>query len=374
MSMPRAGEPHTDTSNSQAWRSGPPGWRHGPEWGSPHHRFGGNRRVRARFFRWFALVGFIYLIGLMFAVFIVSSWLTSHVAIGWWVPLVPVSLLLLMGAMAIAGMRRFAFPLRTVMEAADRVSSGDYTVRVPEHGPPAMRALSHSFNTMTERLQHADRQRRELMADLAHELRTPLSVLQGRIEGLLDEVYPRDDDQLRRLLDETRVLSRLIDDLRTLALSDAGVLVLQKEPTDLSALVHDAVASFEADAARWSITLKATALADVLLDVDPVRLREVLSNLLSNALRHTPPGGSVDVTMTKTAASVAIEVRDTGNGLSAAELSRVFDRFYKGEQSRGSGLGLTIARSLVRAHGGDITAASQLGAGTTMTVNLPATH
>ena len=310
----------------------------------------------------------------MFAVFIVSSWLTSHVAIGWWVPLVPVSLLLLMGAMAIAGMRRFAFPLRTVMEAADRVSSGDYTVRVPEHGPPAMRALSHSFNTMTERLQHADRQRRELMADLAHELRTPLSVLQGRIEGLLDEVYPRDDDQLHRLLDETRVLSRLIDDLRTLALSDAGVLVLQKEPTDLSTLVHDAVASFEADAARWSITLKATALADVLLDVDPVRLREVLSNLLSNALRHTPPGGSVDVTTTKTDASVAIEVRDTGNGLSAAELSRVFDRFYKGEQSRGSGLGLTIARSLVRAHGGDITAASQLGAGTTMTVNLPATH
>ena len=372
--MPRAGEPQMDTSNSQAWRSGPPGWRHGPEWGAPHHRFGGNRRVRARFFRWFALVGFIYLIGLMFAVFIVSSWLTSHVAIGWWVPLVPVSLLLLMGAMAIAGMRRFAFPLRTVMEAADRVSSGDYTVRVPEHGPPAMRALSHSFNTMTERLQHADRQRRELMADLAHELRTPLSVLQGRIEGLLDEVYPRDDDQLRRLLDETRVLSRLIDDLRTLALSDAGVLVLQKEPTDLSALVHDAVASFEADAARSSITLKATALADVLLDVDPVRLREVLSNLLSNALRHTPPGGSVDVTMTKTAASVAIEVRDTGNGLSAAELPRVFDRFYKGEQSRGSGLGLTIARSLVRAHGGDITAASQLGAGTTMTVNLPATH
>jgi signal transduction histidine kinase len=135
--------------------------------------------------------------------------------------------------------------------------------------------------------------------------------------------------------------------------------------------VHDAVASFEADAARASITLNATALTDVTVDVDPVRLREVLSNLLSNALRHTPPGGSVDVTMTKTDASVAIEVRDTGNGLSAAELSRVFDRFYKGEQSRGSGLGLTIARSLVRAHGGDITAASHLGVGTTMTVNLP---
>ena len=368
--MPGAREYFTADPSRQLWPGGPPRLRQRHEWPSPH-RLGGNRRARTRFFRWLALGAVIYMLALTLAVVVVSSWMTSHVGVGWWVPLVPVSLLLLTAILAIAGMRRFAFPLRTVMEAADRVAEGDYTVRVPHHGPPAMRALSHSFNTMTERLQHADRQRRELMADLAHELRTPLTVLQGRLEGLLDEIYPRDDDQLRRLLDETQVLSRLIEDLRTLALSDAGVLVLQKEPADLRALVSDVGASFDAAAARASIALRANTLADVTLEVDPVRIREVLSNLLSNALRHTPAGGNVDVMLTNSAGRVAIEVRDTGSGLSAEELARVFDRFYKGEQSRGSGLGLTIARSLARAHGGDITAASQLGVGTTMIVTLP---
>jgi two-component system OmpR family sensor kinase/two-component system sensor histidine kinase BaeS len=315
-------------------------------------------------------VAFVYLLALTFAVYVVSSWVTSRVGVAMWMPIVPVLVLMLVGAMAIAGMRRFAFPLRSVMEAADRVAGGDYSARVQEHGPPAMRALSHSFNAMTERLQSADRQRRDLMADVAHELRTPLTVLQGRIEGLLDDIYPRNDDQLRRLLDETHVLSRLIEDLRTLALSDAGVLVLQREPTDLGALVRDIARRFEPDAARASLSLTTTAL-DVAVDVDPVRIREVLSNLLSNALRHTPPGGSVDVVMTATATSVSIDVRDTGTGLTADALARVFDRFYKGEQSHGSGLGLTIARSLARAHGGDITAVSQPGAGTTMTVALP---
>jgi signal transduction histidine kinase len=369
MTMPGARDDLSAASNTHAWRGGPP-W-HGPEWSSPQHRFGGNRRARARFFRWLALVAFVYVLGLMFAVFVVSSWMTSQIGAGWWIPLVPVTVLLMTAVIAIAGMRRFAFPLRRVMEAADRVASGDYTGRVPEHGPPAMRALAHSFNTMTERLQHADRQRRELMADVAHELRTPLTVLQGRIEGLLDEVYPRDDDQLRRLLDDTQVLSRLIEDLRTLALFDAGVLVLQKEQTDLAALVGDVTASFESDAARASIALRASGLSDLTLEVDPVRIREVLSNLLSNALRHTAAGGSVDVTMTATVANVTIDVRDTGTGLTPGETARVFDRFYKGEQSRGSGLGLTIARSLVRAHGGDIIASSQPGVGTTMKVTLP---
>jgi two-component system OmpR family sensor kinase/two-component system sensor histidine kinase BaeS len=354
----------------QIWRGGPPWWPHGRDWPPAHHRFSGNRRVRARFFRSLALVAFVYLLALTFAVYVVSSWVTSRVGVAMWMPIVPVLVLMLVGAMAIAGMRRFAFPLRSVMEAADRVAGGDYSARVQEHGPPAMRALSHSFNAMTERLQSADRQRRDLMADLAHELRTPLTVLQGRIEGLLDDVYPRNDDQLRRLLDETHVLSRLIEDLRTLALSDAGVLVLQREPTDLGALVRDIARRFEPDAARASLSLTTTAL-DVAVDVDPVRIREVLSNLLSNALRHTPPGGSVDVVMTATATSVSIDVRDTGTGLTADALARVFDRFYKGEQSHGSGLGLTIARSLARAHGGDITAVSQPGAGTTMTVALP---
>jgi two-component system sensor histidine kinase BaeS len=149
--------------------------------------------------------------------------------------------------------------------------------------------------------------------------------------------------------------------------------VLQKETVDLSTLVHDVVRSVEADAARGSVSLQVSDLAppSMTLEIDPVRIREVLSNLLSNALRHTPAGGSVTVTINDATESVAVAVRDTGVGLTPEDLARVFDRFYKGPESRGSGLGLTIARSLVRAHGGDITASSHPGAGTTMIVALP---
>jgi signal transduction histidine kinase len=169
----------------------------------------------------------------------------------------------------IGAARRFASPLGAVMDAADRVAEGDYGVRVPEYGPPPMRALAHSFNTMTERLQNADRLRRDLMADVAHELRTPLSVLQGRLERLLDGVYPRDDPQISQLLDETHVLSRLIEDLRTLALSDAGALQLQKEPTDLVSLVQDVVRSMRTEATRTSVVVHLTTPAEtVVLDLD----------------------------------------------------------------------------------------------------------
>ena len=172
------------------------------------------------------------------------------------------ALALLAGALVLAAglvmVRGGTGPLRAVMDAADRVADGDYTVRVREHGPPPVRALAYAFNAMTERLAHADRQRRDLMADVAHELRTPLSVLQGRLEGLLDGVYPRDDRQLASLLEETQVLSRLIEDLRTLALDDAGALRLEREPTDLVGLVRDTVRGFEPEAARHGVTLTVT--------------------------------------------------------------------------------------------------------------------
>src|SRR5262249_51574206 len=171
---------------------------------------------------------------------------------------------------------------------------------------------------MTGRLADHDRLRRELMADVAHELRTPLTVLQGRLEGLLDGVYPRDDRQLDELLEETRILSRLIDDLRTLALSEAGTLTLQKEPADLAALAADAVraASDEASARRIAITVTAPAGLPA-LEVDPVRIREVIGNLLANAIRHTPSGGSIDVRVQRRQDALAIVVRDTGEGMTA---------------------------------------------------------
>ena len=285
----------------------------------------------------------------------------------------------MLGALATAaliivgGMRLLGRPLAAVMDAAARVADGDYSVRVNEHGAPPLRALARAFNTMSGRLADHDRLRRELMADVAHELRTPLTVVQGRLEGLLDGVYPRDDRQLDELLEETRILSRLIDDLRTLALSEAGALTLQKEPADLSALAADAVRAAADEASARGIAITVTTSAGLpAVDVDPVRIREVIGNLLTNAIRHTPAGGSIDVRVRRQGDAIGIDVRDTGEGMTADDLAHAFDRFHKGTASRGSGLGLTIARNLVRAHGGEITLASEPGRGTTATVTLPA--
>jgi len=270
-------------------------------------------------------------------------------------------------------LRRVGMPLGAVMEAADRVAAGDYSTRVAEYGPPPIRALARAFNAMTERLGNHDRLRRDLMADVAHELRTPLTVMQGKLEGLLDGVYPRDEGQLQQLLEETHVLSRLIEHLRTLALSESGALKLQKEPIDLGGLARDVAGSFGGDAAARHVTLEVDAPDDLPpIEIDPVRIREVITNLLSNALRHTPPGGSVVVRVAMTSSgAMSVDVHDTGSGMPPEAIARAFDRFYKGSGSRGSGLGLTIARSLVSAHGGEIHASSEPGRGTTIAFTLP---
>jgi signal transduction histidine kinase len=269
--------------------------------------------------------------------------------------------------------RRVGMPLRAVMDAADRVASGDYSSRVAEHGPPPIRALASAFNTMTERLQSHDRQRRDLMADVAHELRTPLTVMQGKLEGLLDGVYPRDDRQIAELLQQAKVLSRLIEDLRTLAQSESGALQLQKEPIDLGGLARDVARAFEGEAAAREVALVVDSPADLTpIEVDPVRIREVLTNLLSNALRHSPRRGSVGVHLAgMSGGGISVDVRDTGTGMTGEDTARAFDRFYKGAESHGSGLGLSIAKSLVIAHGGEIHASSEPGRGTTMTFTLP---
>jgi signal transduction histidine kinase len=277
-------------------------------------------------------------------------------------------------ATALTGtMRRFVRPLGAVMDAADRVAGGDYDVRVAEHGPPPLRALARAFNTMTERLQSDDRLRRDLMADVAHELRTPLAVMQGKLEGVLDGVYTPDAVQIQQLLEETHVLSRLVEDLRTLALSESGALKLHKQPIDVAELARDAAESFGVDAAVRGVRLDVNAGDDLApLDADPVRIREVITNLLSNALRHTPAGGSVVITVTPDSNdALVVSVRDSGPGMAADEIAHAFDRFYKGSESRGSGLGLTIAKNLVAAHGGTIHARSEIGQGTTVTFALP---
>jgi two-component system sensor histidine kinase BaeS len=273
-------------------------------------------------------------------------------------------------ALFVVAMRRVGLPFGAVIDASERVSSGDFTVRLPEYGPPSLRAVSRAFNGMTARLQDTERRRRQFMSDIAHELRTPLSVLQGRIEGLLEGLYTPTIEQIAELAGHTRTLSRLVDDLSALARAESAELELQREPTDLGPLLHDVASSFSGTS-KVRVTVDVTQLP--LLDLDPVRIREVVSNIVSNAIRYSPPGGTVRIVASSTADGATIQVSDAGRGIPPQALPHVFDRFSKDAESPGSGLGLAIARMLARAHGGDVRAESQPGSGTTMTVTLPNT-
>jgi two-component system OmpR family sensor kinase/two-component system sensor histidine kinase BaeS len=277
------------------------------------------------------------------------------------------------GALMFGLMRRVGGPLGDVATAADRVGAGDFSVHIQERSAPRfLRPIARAFNAMSGRLKAQDDQRRQLMADVAHELRTPLSVMQGRLEGILDGVYPRDDERIKELLEDARVLGRLVEDLRALANAESGALVLAREPTDLALLASETVRSFRAQAESGQVRLSAVGGAGLpLLEIDPVRIREVLTNVIANALQHTPPGGQVTVAIEARTRDVQVVTTDTGSGIPAEELPKIFDRFSKGPASRGSGLGLAIARRLVAAHGGSMTATSEVGRGTTVTLLLP---
>ena len=328
------------------------------------------RRRRARF----AGGMFIFLVPmfLLFAIGVGS--LASHVIVRLGGPseagyLAPILAWMLFLFVFVFGLRRVGSPVTDIVEASERVAGGDFGTRIDPRGPRFVRTVGSAFNTMTERLEAHDRQRRELMADIAHELRTPLTVIQGRLEGLLDGVYPRDNERLTAVLEETRVLARLVEDLRTFANAEAGILTLQREPTELPLLIRDVVHSLSASA---GVEVRVDLTADLpVLDIDPVRIREVIANLLANALNYTPQGGTVTIAARRRDARVAVGVSDTGAGIAREDLPKIFDRFYKGRASRGSGLGLTIARNLVVAHGGTIRAESEPGRGTTITFDLP---
>ncbi len=289
-----------------------------------------------------------------------------------------VILLIIVGLLAaLRSLRQTAVPVRGLMEVAGQLAEGRYGVRIKESGPPEARALARAFNQVAERLQTHEQQRRDLLADVTHELRTPLAVIQGNLEGVLDGIYPADEAHLAPILDEARVLAALVEDLRTLTLAETGSLELHREPTDLSALVDDTIAAFRPPADAAGVTLFAEGLEDLpSLDLDATRIREVLANLLSNALQHTPSGGSVRVTTDLThtqdqADAVTIAVMDTGSGIAPEALPHIFDRFYKSKESRGMGLGLAIARNLIVLQGGDIQAESAPGKGTTIRFWLP---
>lgn len=382
-------EPGVETPQAgwASWRfrrHAPPWWPEGEAW--PPQGPAGVRRwrgMRRRFIWRIALVFMlVILIGSGFFSW-VFWWATSaadgaaHFAPGtvervrgvW--PLV--ILLGLVGlALAVRALRRTAVPLGDVMEASGRVAGGDYAARVPERGPEEVRELARAFNTMTERLQANDQQRRSLLADVTHELRTPITVIQGNLEGILDGIYPADTARIESILEETRVLSRVIDDLRTLSLAESGGLKLQREPTDLGELAREAAKPFAAQAEAKQVSLAVETQPGLPpLEIDATRIREVIANLLANALRYTPAGGQIRVRVWREGSRAWVAVRDSGAGIAPEDLPHIFDRFYKSADSRGTGLGLAIAKNLVEAHGGAIAARSAPGAGAEITFWLP---
>jgi two-component system OmpR family sensor kinase/two-component system sensor histidine kinase BaeS len=272
-------------------------------------------------------------------------------------------------------------PLRQIFNAIDSVAEGDLTVRVPEDNSPQFGELIKRFNKMVVELERSDQQRRNLTADIAHELRTPLHIIQGNLEGILDGVYQPSSDQIEDTLDEVNLMTRLVNDLQTLSLAESGQLPLHPTRFLLADLIQDIASSFSSQAASLGVDLKTSiSEPDLELSADYDRLNQVLSNLVSNALRHTPENGTVTI---ETAAgtgeerSIRILVKDTGSGIPPEDLPFVFDRFWRGDRSRSdrthSGLGLAITRQLVQAHGGTIQVYSDgiPGNGTTFVIDLP---
>jgi signal transduction histidine kinase len=283
--------------------------------------------------------------------------------------------------LAAALVRQIIAPLRRLQLAADAIAGGDLSQRVTVSSRDEVGDVSRAFNQMAETLEHDERLRRHMMADIAHELRTPLTVIQGQVEALLDGVFPLAPEQLAPIHDEAILLSRLVADLRELALAEAGQLAIERRPVDLSDLIGRVSAAVEPVAAEKGITLSTKVPPSLpLISADPDRLSQVTHNLLSNALRHTPPGGKISLQAgcDEEMDQVWLEVSDTGEGIAPNQLPYVFDRFYRADPARsrgtgGSGLGLAIVRAIVEAHGGRVNVASDgvPGQGTTFSVHLP---
>jgi two-component system OmpR family sensor kinase/two-component system sensor histidine kinase BaeS len=277
--------------------------------------------------------------------------------------------------------RRFGKPLQRIFNAIDSVAEGDLSVRVPESDSDMYSELNKRFNHMIGELERAEQQRRNLTADIAHELRTPLHIIQGNLEGIIDGVYQPTPEHIDNTLEETRLLSRLVNDLQTLSLAETGQLPLHPTRFLLTDLTADLTSSFSAQAVSLGIDLttnNADPSHEITADYD--RLNQVLSNLISNALRHTPKGGRIIIETgisPDIASGVRIQIKDTGVGIPPEDLPFIFDRFWRGDKSRTrgthatSGLGLAIARQLIHAHGGTIEAQSVVGIGSNFIIDLP---
>lgn len=299
------------------------------------------------------------------------------------------SLVIAVGAALLASLamswfitRRLTAPVTRMAAVAGRIAGGDYAARVPASRLGVeFAALDSAFNQMATTLQDTEHRRREMLSDLAHELRTPLATVDSFLEGIEDEVIPAGPDTWRTLREQTGRLRRLVDDIDSVSRAEERRLDLRRETVRLDDAVDDALR-----AAAVVFADKGVALdhrrdpAPVAVRADPDRLREIIDNLLGNALRHTPAGGTVTVTTAGRPREVDVTVADTGEGIAAEHLNHLFDRFYRVDPARGrhgggSGIGLTIARALAQAHGGSLHAASDgVGRGAVFTLTLPRAH
>jgi signal transduction histidine kinase len=347
---------------------GPP-WRDGPGWRGPRP-FGpdpGRRFRRGAFVMLLVLVLLVAALATIVASLIAGNAPTPRITI------VVSGVVVIALTLSARWLWRSTRTVGALMDAADRVAGGDYSPRVDDLGTRQLGRLTIAFNEMTERLRTNEDRRRELLADVAHELRSPLQVIRGTIEGMLDGLYPVDPERLRPLVDETIVMARLLDDLRTLSMAEAGVLPLHRETVDPRDVANDAAQTFRSMAEQAGVTLEAehTADAPAELDADPVRLAEILGNLVTNAVRHTPRGGRVMLRVSSVAGGTAFEVQDTGPGIPQDQLPFVFDRFVTSADAGGTGLGLAIAKRLTEAHGGTIKARSTTSGGTIIGLVIP---
>ncbi|HEU68259.1 MAG TPA: HAMP domain-containing protein, partial [Candidatus Acetothermia bacterium] len=262
-------------------------------------------------------------------------------------------------------------PLKRLILATTRIAKGDLAHRVPVRTRDEIGCLGQAFNEMAAALESSEKSRQNLLADVAHELRTPLAVVRGNLEGMLDGVFPLAPEGLALVYDQTLHLADLVEDLRTLTLAEAGHLQLVREPTDIGDLVRAVVDGVRPTAVEEGVTLAVDAQPGLRAHVDPRRIRQVLGNLLDNALRYSPPGGTITVRVRSEGGEILVAVRDQGPGVSPQDLPHVFERLYRGDESRsgeGTGLGLAIARELVQAHGGRIWVENEGGAVFTFTL------
>ncbi|MBK9926193.1 MAG: HAMP domain-containing protein [Anaerolineales bacterium] len=272
--------------------------------------------------------------------------------------------------------RRFVNPLADVIYAAREVSSGKLNTRIPLEGPQDLRSLSESFNEMATELERNDRERRDMLADIAHELRTPLSVIRGRLEGIVDGIYPENGPQVSMALEQAYLLQRLVDDLRLLTLAETRQLPFDKRDVNVGNVIHRVVEMLSAEAKEKNISLSFSEQSgNLFAQLDPQRFEQAVSNLVGNAIRYVPDGGRVWITANETSDGLRITINDNGNGIPAEDLPFIFDRFWRKDKSRarlsgGTGLGLAITKQLIEAQDGTIEAENLEAGGLQVTIVL----